>query len=164
MWRSPLPSSSCVVIALLLLAHAAQHAAPSPVAGLPSIVFSAAFAAGGADQPLLRTPKRNGEEEDHRRENDRQDDAAAACLRGPYPGETPGHATAAAAARGGVDRGDRRLTTASSARENYRADSGGGGCVERPKQPGGARCPECLKAIMLGAAQKRLFCAVSHSN
>jgi hypothetical protein len=89
MWRSPLPSSSCVVIALLLLAHAAQHAAPSPVAGLPPIVFSAAFAAGGADQPLLRTPKRNGEEEDHRRENDRQDDSAAACLRGPYPGETP---------------------------------------------------------------------------
>jgi hypothetical protein len=120
MWRSPLPSSSCVVIALLLLAHAAKHAAPSPVAGLPPIVFSAAFAAGGADQPLLRTPKRNGEEEDHRRENDRQDDSAAACLRGPYPGETPGHATAAVAAGGGVDRGDRRLTTASSATQACR--------------------------------------------
>jgi hypothetical protein len=59
-----------------------------------------------------------------------------------------------------VDRGDRRLTTASSARENYRADTGGGGgCVERPKQPGGARCPECLKAIMLGAAEKNAFFA-----
>lgn len=66
----------------------------------------------------------------HRVETNASGDGDMVCLREPYPGE---HARLLA--RGSMGRAQSAATSA---------------CVERPRKNGGARCPECLQAIMNG--------------